>query len=73
MKSIIFYRDGCIGCNSCVEHAPKFWKLSDKDGKSCLRGAIKIRTFFIRKIRPEDFEDNEKVSKDCPVNIIKIS
>jgi len=47
--------------------------LSDKDGKSCLRGAIKIRTFFIRKIRPEDFEDNEKASKDCPVNIIKIS
>lgn len=72
MVKIVHYRNKCIGCNSCVEIAPSFWKMSEIDGKSDLIGAIKKKDVEILEISLAEVEENEKAAKDCPVNIIKI-
>ncbi len=72
MPKIIHYREKCIGCNSCVEHAPSFWKMSTKDGKSDLRDATEKNGVFIREISIATVEENKKAAKDCPVKIIKV-
>ena len=73
MTKIIHYREKCIGCNSCVEHAPAFWKISEIDGKSDLLGSTDKRGVHIREINEAEVSENEKAAEDCPVNIIKIS
>lgn len=72
MAKILFYRDKCIGCNACVEHAPHFWRISEKDGKSDLIGSQNVKGVFVRKIEIVDIEETKKASLNCPVNIIKI-
>ena len=72
MAKIVHYRNKCIGCNSCVEIAPSFWKMSELDGKSVLIGAIQKKEVEILEISLAELEENEKAAKDCPVNIIKI-
>ena len=72
MPQIIHFRDKCIGCNSCVEHSPEFWKMSDKDGKSILLRSIEKKETFVLKVNSIEAEDNKKAAKDCPVNIIRI-
>ena len=71
MAKIIQQREKCIGCNSCVEHAPSFWEMAE-DGKSTLKEAINKKGFFIREIGEESIQENKLAAKDCPVNIIKI-
>lgn len=75
MPKIIHYREKCIGCNSCVEDAPQFWKISKVDGKSCLVGSKKNKrneNIFIREISEVEVAENKQAEKDCPVNIIKV-
>ena len=75
MPKIIHYRNKCIGCNSCVEDAPNFWKISKADGKSCLIGSKKNEkneNIFIRIISEIEVEENKQAEKDCPVGIIKV-
>ena len=72
MPKIIHYRENCIGCNTCVEHAPKQWKISSEDGKSDLIGSIKKKEVHILEISTVELENNELAAKDCPVSIIKI-
>lgn len=71
MIKIIHYRQKCIGCNSCVEHAPEFWRMA-KDGKVELIGAKQKKEVFICEIGLEDLAKNEHAENDCPMNIIKI-
>ena len=33
------YRQGCIGCNACVQHAPQNWVMNEEDGKVDLKNA----------------------------------
>ncbi len=73
MIKIIHYREKCIGCNSCVEHAPTHWKISKADGKSCCVGSHqKQENIFVREIEDWEFEANTRAARDCPVGIIKI-
>ena len=72
MPKIAHYRNKCIGCNSCVEQAPDRWKISENDGKSTLLGSKKKGEVFVTEIRMDELEANERASRDCPVNIIKI-
>ena len=72
MPKIVHYREKCIGCNSCVELAPKFWEISDEDGKSNLKGSTFKRNCYVLKIDDIDLEKNELASRDCPARIIKI-
>jgi ferredoxin len=43
MFKLIHYRNRCIGCNACVEIAYHRWRMSKKDGKAVLLGAIEKR------------------------------
>lgn len=72
MAKIVHYRNKCIGCNSCVEHAPNRWSISKEDGKSDLKDAIQKKDVFIVEIGPDEIKENKKAAEDCPVNIIKI-
>ncbi|HIJ11587.1 TPA: ferredoxin [Candidatus Woesearchaeota archaeon] len=72
MPKIIHYRNKCIGCNSCVEHAPSFWNINKHDGKSDLHGAKNKNGVFVTEITMLDLEKNKKAAKDCPVRIIKV-
>lgn len=66
-------RKRCIGCNYCVELAPQRWKMSKKDGKSVLLGAIDKKGFFTVRVTATELESNLRAAQACPVNIIKIS
>lgn len=66
-------RDKCIGCNYCVELAYEQWRMSKKDGKSTLIGAVNKKGFYTVKVDDFFFEENKKAAEACPVNIIKVS
>ena len=71
MPNIVHYRNKCIGCGICYEMMPEVWRMSKKDGKATLiKGLLKKQTTVL----PIDPSQNEKkVAKACPVNIIKIN
>jgi len=58
MPKIVHYRKKCIGCNSCVEQAPNYWKISEEDGKSNLLHSEKKRECFVLKIDQIELEPN---------------
>lgn len=67
-------RDKCIGCNYCVELAHEHWRMSKKDGKSVLLGAVNKKGFHTVKLHDQSsFDSNVKAAEACPVNIIKVS
>ena len=72
MVKLIHIRERCIGCNSCVEHAPNYWRISETDGKSELIGGVRKGETFVREITQIELEPNKKAEEDCPVRIIKI-
>lgn len=72
MTTIIHQRAKCIGCNYCVELAPEYWRMSKKDGKAVLLGAIDKKGFYSLRIREDEVEVNLKAAKVCPVHIIQI-
>lgn len=72
MITIIHQRAKCIGCNYCVELAPQRWRMSRKDGKSVLLGAVNKKGFWSVKVREDELESNQQAAKACPVNIIQV-
>ncbi len=72
MPTIVHFRKKCIGCNSCVEHAPEHWKISVGDGKSDLQGGEEKNGVIVKKIHAVEKEINELAARDCPVKIIKV-
>jgi len=72
MPKLIHYRQRCIGCNACVEIAFERWRMSKKDGKAVLLGAIEKKGVHQANIRYEEVEDNIRAAQACPVNIIKL-
>ena len=72
MAKIIYYRNKCIGCTSCIEHAPEQWEISDLDGKADLKGSKKKKDNYVLEISYGELSENEEAAKDCPVRIIKI-
>ena len=73
MVVITLQRQKCIGCNYCVELAPKQFQMSKKDGKSVLLHAQNKKGFFTLKSNEHTiFEACENASKTCPVKIISV-
>ena len=74
MVIITLQRAKCIGCNYCVELAPKQFQMSRKDGKAVLLHAIEKKGFFTIKSQDDlIFEDSQKASNSCPVKIINVN
>ena len=46
MVVITLQRNKCIGCNYCVELAPKQFQMSKKDGKTVLLNSKEKKSFF---------------------------
>jgi ferredoxin len=73
MVVITLQRKKCIGCNYCVELAPKQFQMSKKDGKSVLIKATDKKGFFTLKSNENTiYEACENASKACPVKIISV-
>ncbi|WP_027138166.1 ferredoxin [Gaetbulibacter saemankumensis] len=73
MVVVTLQRNKCIGCNYCVELAPRQFQMSKKDGKTVLLRGIDKKGFFTLKSNEESIlEDCENASKACPVNIIDV-
>ena len=73
MVVITLQRNKCIGCNYCVELAPKQFQMSKKDGKSVLLHALEKKGFHTLKSHEESiFESCDNAAKACPVNIIDV-
>jgi len=70
---LIHHRNDCIGCNSCVEHSPSDWEISDEDGKSNLKGSKETKKgIFVKEISEAELEENKNAQRDCPSRIIKV-
>lgn len=73
MVIITLQRNKCIGCNYCVELAPKQFQMSKRDGKSVLLHAQNKKGFFTLKSNEHEiFEACDNASKACPVKIISV-
>lgn len=74
MLIITLQRNKCIGCNYCVELAPRQFQMSRKDGKSVLLKATDKKGFHTLKLADHSLqEENEAAAKACPVKIISVS
>lgn len=73
MVVITLQRHKCIGCNYCVEFAPKQFQMSKKDGKTVLLHGVDKKGFFTLKSNDYTIlEACENASKACPVKIIDV-
>jgi len=73
MVIITLQRKKCIGCNYCVELAPKQFQMSKKDGKSVLLRSNDKKGFFTLKSPDMSIiEDSIKAKEACPVKIISV-
>ena len=73
MVIITLQRNKCIGCNYCVELAPKQFQMSKKDGKSVLLHSKDKKGFFTLKSPDASILDNATKAKEaCPVKIISV-
>jgi len=73
MVIITLQRSKCIGCNYCVELAPKQFQMSKKDGKSVLLHTKDKKGFFTLKSPDVSILENVAKAKEaCPVNIISV-
>lgn len=69
MKKIIFEKEKCIGCGTCVSVCPNFWETSD-DGKVNLKESTEEDGVFKRVM--EDADCNQDASQSCPVQCIHV-
>lgn len=69
---IIHFRENCIGCNSCVEHAPDNWAMDLSDGKARLKRSTEKDGVYIAEICDVELPANKRAAEDCPVGIIRI-
>ncbi|MDH3321883.1 MAG: ferredoxin [Flavobacteriaceae bacterium] len=73
MVIITLQRNKCIGCNYCVELAPKQFQMSKKDGKSVLLHSKDKKGFFTLKSPDASILENATKAKEaCPVKIISV-
>ena len=73
MVIITLQRKKCIGCNYCVELAPKQFQMSKKDGKCVLLRSTDKKGFFTIKSPDMSILENAVKAKEaCPVKIISV-
>lgn len=71
-NKIIQFRNDCIGCNSCTEHAPENWEIDENDGKANLKNSKGKNDIFIAEISELEIEANQRAAQGCPVGIIHV-
>lgn len=71
-KKIVHFREQCIGCNSCTEHARGTWTIDPNDGKANLRDAQEKNGAFVANIAEPEVIDNLYAARDCPMSIIHV-
>lgn len=72
MIRIIQLRDKCIGCNACVEAAHTRWRMSRKDGKSVLIGAVQKKKVHSVIVGDDELSENMQALRNCPTKVIQI-
>ena len=72
MPKVLHFRKNCIGCNACVEIAYHRWRMSKKDGKSVLLGAVEKKGIYQVEILPDEYDENVRAAAACPVKVIQI-
>lgn len=73
MVIITLQRKKCIGCNYCVELAPKQFQMSKKDGKAVLLHTKDKSGFFTLKSMDNSILNGvTKAKESCPVKIISV-
>ncbi len=72
MPKLIHYRNRCIGCNACVEIAFERWRMSKKDGKAVLLGAVEKKGIYQVTITEYERAANQQALEACPVKIIQL-
>ena len=71
MVKIIFEREKCIGCGSCVAVCSKNWEMA-KDGKSDLKGFKINPETKNQELEVGKAECNQEAADACPVQCIHI-
>jgi len=69
---LFHYREKCIGCNACVEHAPNDWELDPVDGKANLKNAKLHKNVYVKELFVDE-EQNKNAAEACPMGIIKVT
>lgn len=72
MFKLIHHRSRCIGCNACVEIANQRWRMSKRDGKAVLLGAIEKKGVYSISLSYAELEENQQALEACPVKVIQI-
>ncbi len=73
MVIITLQRKKCIGCNYCVELAPKEFQMSKRDGKAVLLHSTEKKGFFTIKSHDVSILENATKAKEaCPAKIISV-
>jgi len=68
-------KNACQGFGACVELCPKFFQLSDVDGKSSIKGAKKImkeNEVIAETLELDELECVREAAEACPFNAIHI-
>jgi len=68
-------KKACQGFGACVELCPKFFQLSDVDGKSSIKEAKKImkeNEVIAETLELEEMECVREAAEACPFNAIHI-
>lgn len=71
MIQITQIRAKCIGCNACVEIADYRWRVSRKDGKCTLVGAVEKKGFYTVNVDDAESDDVASATRVCPARIIQ--
>lgn len=72
MFRLFHYRNRCIGCNACVEIAFQRWRMSKKDGKAVLLGALEKKGIYQITLADDELPENIQAMEACPVKVIQI-
>jgi len=71
MAKILYLRDKCIGCFSCVQSSPENWEIGE-DGKAVLINSEEKKGIFIKEIGGIELEENKEAERTCSSKAIKI-
>ncbi|MCF6276512.1 MAG: ferredoxin [Candidatus Magasanikbacteria bacterium] len=71
MSKIIQNKENCIGCNSCIEYAPDYWKIGE-DGKAILKRSTGKNSNQILEVEDFELEKNKLAAEACPMGCIQI-
>lgn len=66
----------CQGFGACVELCPKFFNISDIDGKSHIQGATRAKReneTFVEALELDQLECIRKAAEACPFKAIQIT